>query len=81
VANDLVESLRKDLRFLQLQPGSGSTRLGQAIDLPTLRTWPVSGFPLLIAYFDQTDHIELVRILGQRHDVASILGSDPTLGG
>lgn len=73
--------MRKDQLEQSLQPGSGSTRLGQAIDLPTLRTWPVSDFPLLIAYFDQTDHIELVRVLGQRQDVASSLGSDPTLGG
>jgi toxin ParE1/3/4 len=55
----------------------GSPRLGLLCDVPGLRTWPVKGFPVIWFYFDNDDHLDIVRLLGERQDLLSILTSDP----
>jgi toxin ParE1/3/4 len=35
----------------------------------------VAGFPLLWCYFEREAHLEVVRLLGERQDLAAILGS------
>ena len=53
--------------------GMGSPRMGQACDIPELRTWVVTGFPFLWFYFDRPDGMDVLRLLGERHDILAIL--------
>jgi toxin ParE1/3/4 len=41
-----------------------------------LRTWRVAKFPLLWCYFERDDHLDVVRLLGQRQDLAAFLGDE-----
>lgn len=61
---------------IERMPALGSTRLGQVCDIPGLRSWGVSGFPLRWFYFEREDHLDVVRLLGERQDIAAILGRD-----
>ena len=61
---------------IQHSPGLGSPRLGRLADIPGLRSWPVEGFPLRWFYFEADDFLDVVRLLGDRQDLAAILGKE-----
>jgi toxin ParE1/3/4 len=73
VANELTHAIDDALLHLQHHPGTGSRRLGQTLNIPGLRSWRVSGFPLIWFYFEREDFLDVVRLLGERQDVLSIL--------
>lgn len=61
------------LKPIQRMPGMGSLRLGDLCDVPGLRSWGVTGFPLQWFYFERDDHLDVVRLLGERQDIVAIL--------
>lgn len=73
VAVRLVVATNAALDKLELEPGVGSPTLGKDLGIPDLRTWRVTGFPLLWFYFERDDHLDVVRLLGERQDIATIL--------
>ena len=74
VASNLVAASRKALDQLEHDPAIGSPRMGQLLDIPGLRSWRISGFPLVWFYFERADCLDVVRLLGQRQDMVAILG-------
>ena len=76
VAVRLVAASNAALDQIELEPGIGSPVLGKILDIPGLRTWRVKKFPLLWCYFERDDHLDVVRLLGERQDIAAILGDD-----
>ena len=46
------------------------------LGIPGLRTWRVGQFPLVWCYFEREDHLDVVRLLGDRQDIIAILGMD-----
>ena len=69
----VVAATNAALDKLELEPGIGSPALGKDLDIPDLRSWRVTGFPLLWFYFERDDHLDVVRLLGERQDIATIL--------
>ena len=61
------------LKPIQRMPAMGSPRLGQLCEIPGLRSWRVKGFPMRWLYFEAEDHLDVVRLLGDRQDIAAIL--------
>ena len=57
-------------------PGIGSPTLGRRLDIPGLRTWRVAKFPLLWCYLERGNHLEMVRLLGERQALSAILGDE-----
>lgn len=76
VAVRLVNATNAALDRIELDPGIGSPVLGKALGIPGLRSWKVSKFPLLWFYFVHDDQLDVVRLLGERQDVAAILGGE-----
>ena len=74
VAVRFVKASNAALDQVEADPGIGSPILGQNLGIPGLRTWRVSRFPLLWFYFEKDDHLDVVRLLGERQDLAGILG-------
>ena len=64
------------LKPLQRMPGMGSPRLGQLCEIPGLRSWQVTGFPLQWLYFETENHLDVVRLLGDRQDIAAIFAAN-----
>lgn len=76
VAVKLANATNAALDQLERDPGIGSPTLGKLLGVPGLRTWQVAKFPLLWCYFERKDHLDVVRLLGERQDIASILGKE-----
>lgn len=74
----LVKAANASLDQIELEPGIGSPVLGSRLGIPGLRTWPLRTFPLQWFYFERDDHLDVVRLLGARQDVGSILGAEFT---
>jgi len=76
VAVKMANATNAALDQIELDPGIGSPRLGKRLGIPGLRTWRVGKFPLLGCYFERGDHLDVVRLLGERQDILSILGEE-----
>jgi toxin ParE1/3/4 len=61
---------------IELEPGLGSPTLGKLLGIAELRTWRVGKFPLLWCYIERGDHLDVIRLLGERQDIAAVLGSE-----
>ncbi|MDE2095311.1 MAG: type II toxin-antitoxin system RelE/ParE family toxin [Burkholderiales bacterium] len=71
----LVKAANAALDQIELDPGIGSPVVGKTLGITGLRTWRVSGFPLVWFYFERDDHLDVVRMLGERQDIATIIGA------
>ena len=76
LAVKLANATNAALDQIELDPGIGSPTLGKLVGIPGLRTWRVAKFPLLWCYFDRGDHLDVIRLLGERPDIAAILGDE-----
>ena len=76
VAVKLANATNAALDQIELDPGTGSPTLGKLLGIPGLRIWRVARFPLLWCYFESGDHLDVVRLLGERQDSAAILGDE-----
>ncbi len=47
-----------------------------SVGIPGLRTWQIARFPLLWFCLERDDHLDVVRLLGERQDIAAILGAE-----
>ena len=68
-----VDVALEALGLLEVQPAIGSLRWAAADEVPPLRAWRLKRFPALWFYFERADHLDVVRLLGERQDVAAIL--------
>lgn len=64
------------LTAIEHTPGIGSLRLGELCEIPGLRSWGVTGFPVRWFYFEREDRLDVVRLLGERQDIVAILSKD-----
>ena len=76
IAVKLVNATNAALDQIQVEPGMGSPVLGKILGVPGLRIWRVTKFPLLWFYFECNDHVDVVRLLGERQDIAAILAEE-----
>ncbi len=68
VADKLVKAMAKALQDLERNPSIGSSVLGRLLGIDGLRTRRLQGFALTFWYFERADHIEVIRLVGQRQD-------------
>ena len=78
VAAKVAKATNAALDQIELDPAMGSPTLGKRLGVPGLRAWRVAKFPLLWCYFERADHLDVVRLLGERQDIAAILGDEFT---
>lgn len=73
LAQDCIDVALASLAALERQPGIGSLRWAAPDQVPPLRAWRLGRFPALWFYFERDDHLDVVRLLGERQDIAAIL--------
>jgi len=70
-----IEALEQAYAHIGRHPASGSPRYAHELDLPGLRSWPLTRYPHLVFYIERSDHIDVWRVLhGQRDIPAWLLG-------
>lgn len=75
-----IDEVETAYLHISRNPGTGSVRYAHELDLPGLRFWPLTRFPHLVFYFEQSDCIDVWRILHGQRDIpawmqASVIGS------
>lgn len=76
LAERMFDAAIEALEPIQRMPSMGSPRLGLLCDVPGLRSWRVTGFPMKWLYFESGDHLDIVRLLGDRQDIIAILSAE-----
>jgi toxin ParE1/3/4 len=71
-----VKATNEAVDQTELEPGLGSPRLGKLLNIAGFRICRVAGFPLRWCCFERADHLDVVRLLGERQDVAAILSNE-----
>lgn len=71
------DAARRALLAIERMPGLGSPTIGQRCGLPDLRHWGVKKFPMRWFYFERDSFLDVVRLLGERQDIAAILTDEP----
>lgn len=69
----LVDALQDAYAHLGRRAGTGSSRFAHELDIPGLRTWPLTGFPYLVFYVERADHVDVWRVLHTRRDVLALI--------
>jgi toxin ParE1/3/4 len=73
VAERFLTCTRAALMRLEASPAIGSPAHGVSLGIPGLRSWPADGFQVLWFYFERDDYLDIIRLLGERQDIATIL--------
>lgn len=69
VALGFIDALEKAYGHIGLHPATGSPRYAHELNLPGLRTWPLTHYPHLVFYVERPDHIDVWRVLHCQRDI------------
>lgn len=64
-----VDALEKAYLHIGRQPASGSSRYAHTLNLPGLRSWPLTRYPCLVFYFELATHVDVWRVLHGQRDI------------
>ena len=64
-----IQSLEQAYSHISRHAASGSPRYGHELNLPGLRTWPLTRYPHLLFYIERADHIDVWRVLHGQRDI------------
>ncbi len=73
VTNQFINEYKIAVRKIEKMPAIGSLRFADELDIPNVRAYSLSNFPYLVFYFEQHDHIDLVRVLHTHRDIFNLL--------
>ena len=73
LGENLLAQALSALARIESMPGIGSPDSGQRIGLPSLRVWRLKVFAMRWFYFERDAHLDVVRLLADRQDIAAIL--------
>ncbi len=68
-ALDFIAALERAYGHIGRHPSSGSSRYAHELNLPGLRNGPLAKFPLLVFYVENTDHVDVWRVLHAERDI------------
>ena len=75
-----IEALEQAYAHIGRHPAAGSPRYAHELDLPGLRSWPLTRYPHLIFYIERRDHIDVWRVLHGQRDIPAWLLGDMNAG-
>jgi toxin ParE1/3/4 len=58
-----IDALEKAYAHIGRRPGTGSPRYAHELNLPGLRTWPLTRYPHIVFYVERPTHIDVWRVL------------------
>lgn len=71
-----IEALEQAYTHIGRYPATGSPRYAHELNLPGLRSWPVTRYPSLVLYIERDHHIDVWRVLHGQRDMPKWLGPD-----
>ena len=64
-----VDALEKAYTHIGRNPATGSPRYAHELNLPGLRSWPITRHPYLVFYTEHNKRIDVWRVLHGRRDI------------
>ncbi|MEK0417948.1 MAG: hypothetical protein RI949_1954 [Pseudomonadota bacterium] len=64
-----IDALEQAYARISRHAGTGSSRYAHELNLPGLRSWPLTRYPYLVFYVDRFDHIDVWRVLHGHRDI------------
>lgn len=64
-----IDALEKAYGHIARHPATGSPSYAHELNLPGLRTWPLTRYPYLVFYVERPDHIDVWRVLHAQRDI------------
>jgi len=64
-----IDELERAFAHISHHPGSGSPRYAHELNLPGLRSWPLTRYPHLVFYVERPDLIDVWRVLHGQRDI------------
>lgn len=71
-----VDALERAYRHIGRHPASGSPRYAHELELPGVRSWPLRGYPYIVFYVEQHDHVDVWRVLHAQRDIPAWMSDD-----
>jgi len=69
VALGFVDALEKAYGHIGRHPAAGSPRYAHELNLPGLRARPLTSYPHVVFYVENSDHIDVWRVLHGERDI------------
>ena len=69
----IIDALAKAYSRISRHPATGSPRYAHELNLPGLRSWPLTRYPYLVFYVERSDHIDVWRVLHGQRDIPAWL--------
>ncbi len=73
VTTQFINEYKIAVSKIEKMPAIGSLRFADELDILNVRAYSLSNFPYLVFYFEQHDHIDLVRVLHTHRDIFNLL--------
>jgi toxin ParE1/3/4 len=64
-----IDALEKAYIHIGRHPATGSPRYAHELNLPGLRSWPLTRYPYLVFYVERPDYIDVWRVLHGQRDI------------
>lgn len=74
-----VEALEVAFHHIGRHPATGSPRYAHELDLPGLRSWPLTRYPYLVFYIEREDRVDVWRVLHGQRDIPAWMQAPDTL--
>lgn len=71
-----VDALEQAYEHIARYAATGSPRYAHALNIPSLRFWPLSRYPYLVFYIEFDDRIDIWRVLHGQRDIPAWLIAD-----
>ncbi|WP_137919855.1 type II toxin-antitoxin system RelE/ParE family toxin [Hydrogenophaga sp. 2FB] len=68
-ASGFIDALEKAFAHIGRHPATGSPRYAHELNLPGLRTWPLTRYPQRVFYVEHPDHVDVWRVLHGQRDI------------
>lgn len=75
VALDFVDAVESAYRHIARAASTGSSRYAHELNLPGLRSWPLSQFPYRVFFFEHPGQIDVWRLLHTARDIPTWMQS------
>jgi len=73
IALGFIAAVENAYTHIARHPATGSPRYAHELNLPGLRSWPLTRYPHLIFYIERDDHIDVWRVLHGNRDIPAWL--------
>lgn len=64
-----IDALEQAYAHIGRRPATGSPRYAHELNLPGLRSWPLTRHPYLVFYVERSDHVDVWRVLQGQRDI------------